>query len=98
MMVVESLSLWEATWLTLTTITTVGYGDLAADSFVGQIATVAFLYIPGIALLGQFLGDYVDYRITSREQRLQGLWRWNMKDHILILNTPCMMGILICSV
>jgi voltage-gated potassium channel len=88
MMVIESLSLWQATWLTLTTITTVGYGDLAADSIAGQIATVAFLYIPGIALLGQFLGEYVDYRITSREQRLQGLWRWNMKDHILILNTP----------
>jgi voltage-gated potassium channel len=92
MMMVESLSLWQATWLTLTTITTVGYGDLAADSFVGQIATVAFLYIPGIALLGQFLGEYVDYRITSREQRLQGLWRWNMKDHILILNTPLVDG------
>lgn len=88
MMLIESLSVWDATWLTLTTLTTVGYGDLAADSFLGQIATVVFLYIPGIALLGQFLGEYVDYRITRREQRLQGLWRWNMKDHILILNTP----------
>ena len=88
MMLIESLSFWEATWLTLTTITTVGYGDLAANSFFGQIATVAFLYISGIALLGLFLGEYVDYRITRREQMLLGLWRWNMKDHILILNTP----------
>ncbi len=88
MVLIEPLNVWEATWLTLTTITTVGYGDLAADSVAGQIATVAFLYIPGIALLGQFLGEYVDFRITRREQRLQGLWRWNMKDHILVLNTP----------
>ncbi len=88
MMLIESLSLWDATWLTLTTITTVGYGDLSADTFTGQLATVVFLYIPGIAILGQFLGEYVDYRIMRRERRLQGLWRWNMKDHILILNTP----------
>ncbi len=88
MMSLENLGLWSAFWLTLTTITTVGYGDLSASSFWGQVATVAFLYIPGIALLGQFLGEYVDYRITRREQMLQGLWRWEMKDHILILNTP----------
>jgi voltage-gated potassium channel len=87
-MSLESMRLWDAFWLTLTTITTVGYGDLSASSFWGQVATVAFLYVPGIALLGQFLGEYVDYRFTRREHMLQGLWRWEMKDHILILNTP----------
>ena len=30
MLVLESMTLWEAIWLTLTTITTVGYGDIAA--------------------------------------------------------------------
>tara|TARA_R110000772_G_scaffold170081_2_gene281980 strand:+ start:712 stop:1815 length:1104 start_codon:yes stop_codon:yes gene_type:complete len=88
MVILESLNFWEALWLTLTTITTVGYGDLSADSMYGQMATVVFLYIPGIALLGQFLGEYVDYRVTRRDHMMQGLWRWDMKDHILILNTP----------
>lgn len=88
MMLLEGMSFWQGFWLTLTTITTVGYGDLSARTFYGEIATVVFLYIPGIALLGQFLGEYVDYRITRRERMLQGFWRWNMKDHILILNTP----------
>ncbi|MAM70819.1 MAG: transporter [Gammaproteobacteria bacterium] len=88
MLLLEDLGLWQAFWLTLTTITTVGYGDLSAESMWGQLATVVFLYIPGIALLGQFLGEYIDYRVTRREHMLQGLWRWKMKDHILILNTP----------
>lgn len=89
MIALEGMTLWEAFWLTLTTITTVGYGDLAAKSFAGQLATVGFLYIPGIALLGQIIGEYVDYRIIRRERMVQGLWRWTaMKEHILILNTP----------
>lgn len=92
MMALESLTLWQAIWLTVTTITTVGYGDLSAGGFWGQLATVVFLYIPGIALLGQFLGEYVDFRITRRERMLQGLWRWDMKDHILILNSPLREG------
>lgn len=88
MVLLEDMSLWDALWLTLTTLTTVGYGDLAARSFYGQLATVLLLYIPGIALLGQFVGEYVDYRINRRERMVQGLWRWDMKDHILILNSP----------
>lgn len=89
MIILEGMSLWEALWLTLTTITTVGYGDLAPKTFAGQLATVGLLYIPGIALLGQIIGEFIDYRITRRERMVQGLWRWtSMKDHILILNTP----------
>ena len=53
---------------------------------------MGFLYIPGIALLGQFIGEYVDYRLTRREKMVQGLWRWTMKGHILILNTPLKEG------
>lgn len=89
MVILENLGIWDAIWLTLTTITTVGYGDLAARTLGGQLATVGFLFIPGIALLGQFIGEYIDYRINRRERMIQGLWRWDsMKNHILILNTP----------
>ncbi|MBL4607939.1 MAG: two pore domain potassium channel family protein [Pseudomonadales bacterium] len=74
---------------TVTTITTVGYGDLSPQTLAGQISTILLLYLLGIALLAQVVGEYIDYRIETREKMAQGRWRWKkMKDHILILNTP----------
>lgn len=85
----ERLNVWEAIWLTITTVTTVGYGDLSAKTMPGQMATVVFLYVAGISLLAQLVGEYVDYRIDRRDRMLRGRWRWEkMKDHLLIINIP----------
>lgn len=89
MIIFEDMELWPAIWLTTTTLTTVGYGDLSASTVSGQLATTIFLYVAGIALLAQLAGEYIDWRIQRREFMLKGLWRWqHMKGHILILNTP----------
>lgn len=88
MMWLEGLGFGDAVWLTLTTVTTVGYGDLSAATPAGRIATVALLYIVGITLLAQLASDYIDYRLERRQKMLQGRWEWNMKDHMLIVNTP----------
>ncbi len=92
MMATEGLALGDAAWLTLTTVTTVGYGDFAAETPLGRFATVALLYIIGIFLLAQIAGEWIDYRFDRRERMLKGLWRWKMKDHIVILNTPRIQG------
>ena len=92
MVLLEGLSLGDAAWLTLTTVTTVGYGDLAAETPMGRFATVALLYIFGIFLLAQIAGEWIDYRIDRRDRMLKGLWRWKMKNHIVILNTPSIQG------
>jgi len=84
----EGLRFSDAIWLSVTTITTVGYGDFSAATFEGRAATVVLLYICGIFLLGQVASDFVDYRIARRERIAQGKWDWNMRDHILILNSP----------
>ncbi|MBV1874802.1 MAG: hypothetical protein KUG80_08465 [Gammaproteobacteria bacterium] len=89
MVFLEGFSLQQAIWLTVTTVTTVGYGDLSPQTPYGQFATVVLLYIIGIALLAQVVGEYIDFRLGNRERMLQGRWRWRrMKDHILIINTP----------
>jgi len=88
MMWLEGLGLGDAVWLTLTTVTTVGYGDLSAATPAGRVATVALLYIVGITLLAQLASDYIDYRLERRRKMLHGRWEWNMKDHMLIVNTP----------
>lgn len=88
MVLLEGLSVNDALWLTITTLTTVGYGDLSAATPAGRIATFLLLYIAGIALLAQLASDYIDYRLQRKEDMIKGRWRWNMKDHILIINSP----------
>ncbi len=84
----EDLSWFTALWLTMTTVTTVGYGDISAQTPAGQISTMLLLYAAGIFILAQMAGHYFDYRIERRERMLRGYWRWNMQDHIVIINAP----------
>jgi len=88
MMLLEQMGAVDAVWLTLTTLTTVGYGDFSAATPLGRLATVLLLYIVGITMLAQLASDYIDYRLERRQRMLQGRWEWNMKDHMLIVNTP----------
>jgi voltage-gated potassium channel len=88
----EGLGVQDAAWLTMTTVTTVGYGDLVAQTPGGRLATVLLLYIVGIFLLAQIAGEWIDYRFDRRDRMQRGHWRWKMKNHILILNTPDLHG------
>jgi len=93
MMFFEGLSLSDAIWLTLTTMTTVGYGDMSAQSAMGRLATIVLMYGIGIFLLAQIAGEWIDFRLNRRERMRRGLWRWNMKNHIVIVNSPEQEGV-----
>ena len=80
MMGFESLSLWQSVWLTLTTITTVGYGDLSAKSMAGQASTIILIFMAAITLVTFLVRDYVDYRIARNERIRSGLWDSNMDN------------------
>ncbi len=84
----EGLSLDDALWLTLTTATTVGYGDLSPVNPLGRMATVILIYGGGIFILAKFAGDYFEYRSYQHDLKLKGEWSWKMQGHILILNAP----------
>jgi voltage-gated potassium channel len=88
----EGLSLGDSIWLTITTATTVGYGDISAATTQGRLATIFFLYLGGIFILAKVAGDYFDYRVQVRDKKTKGYWSWNMNDHIVILNTPSYSG------
>lgn len=86
MVAFEGLSPGDALWLTLTSITTVGYGDLSAGSPMGRLATVILIYIGGIFVLGKVAGDFFDYRSLRREMMTQGKWDWSgPRDHIVLI-------------
>lgn len=85
---VEPLGFGESVWLTMTTLTTVGYGDLAPTTAIGRASTVVLMYITAITLLTLIISDYIEYRFYRRERILTGRWRYDMKNHVLIINTP----------
>ncbi len=85
----EGLTFGDALWLTFTTVTTVGYGDFSAASFSGRLATTIFMYIAGISLMAQLVGEFIDYRLDRKQRMIMGNWRWEkMQNHILIINVP----------
>ncbi|GAB3487827.1 ion channel [Marinomonas epiphytica] len=89
MVLFEDLDWWQAFWLTMTSASTTGYGDISAATFWGQLFTIVFIYGLGITLLAQIASDYVELRISRKEMRIKGRLEWNkMQDHILIINTP----------
>ncbi|MBT3206093.1 MAG: potassium channel protein [Gammaproteobacteria bacterium] len=92
MMHYEGLSAGDASWLTFTTATTVGYGDISAATTEGRLATILLLYLGGIFILARVVGDYFDYRMEVRDKKTKGLWSWKMNNHIVILNTPSFSG------
>lgn len=84
----EGMSSGDAIWLTLTTATTVGYGDVSAGTLPGRLSTVVLLYAGGIFVLAKLAGDYFDFRSERRRRMSRGEWEWNMRDHIVIINVP----------
>jgi voltage-gated potassium channel len=88
MMLFEDLDAGESLWLTLTTVTTVGYGDVSAVTPAGRTATVLLIYLGGIFVLARIASDWFDYRAARTEMMLRGNWRWRMKNHIVLLNSP----------
>ena len=89
MMIAEGFGFGDAMWLTITTATTVGYGDISASTPLGRLATVTCMYVFGIFLLAQAASDGFDYRALLRERRRRGEFHWrNMNDHLLIVNVP----------
>lgn len=85
----ERLAWSDALWLSITTATTVGYGDFYATSWQGRLFTVVFMYMFAIALLAQIAAEFFEHRIQTREDKQKGNWMWSdMKNHLLIINTP----------
>ncbi len=86
MMALEGMKFGDALWLTATSVTTVGYGDLSAATPMGRLATTLIIYVGGIFLCGKIAGDFFDYRATRREMMKRGKWSWDQLDgHIVLI-------------
>lgn len=84
MVVLEGLGWGDAAWLTITTATTVGYGDISASTTAGRWATAILMYAGGIFVLAQLAGLVFEAAQAASDQRLNGKIQLKSKQHIVI--------------
>lgn len=85
MVALEGMTIFEAIWLTATTIVTVGYGDLSAKTELGRVATM-LLYGAGIFTLAATINEIQEASAIRRDRKRSGQWKWKMKDHIVFVS------------
>lgn len=88
MMAFEGLTFWNSSWLTATTLVTVGYGDTSPVTFWGQLSTIVLLYGMGIYAAAHMADIYLTLKQQRHDQIKNGKWRWKLDNHILIIGAP----------
>ncbi|MDQ0162146.1 potassium channel family protein [Aeribacillus alveayuensis] len=76
---------FDGLWWTMTTVVTVGYGDLSPVTMKGKIFAM-FLYVMGIGLMTIFIGKFVDSLTLRKRLREEGKLKVSVKNHIILIN------------
>lgn len=88
MAVFEGMGPEDSLWLAVVTLTTVGYGDVAAKTVAGKMATVLLLLMGGVFVVARLASDWFEWREEVRARKRAGSWRWGMEGHVLVIGTP----------
>jgi len=78
----EHVSLFDAFYWSVTTTTTVGYGDIVARTAIGKIASIAVM-LSGIGILGLLLASFTDILIETSLKRRHRI-RSFMEGHVIV--------------
>lgn len=76
----------DSLWFTMTTMLTVGYGDLYPSTIEGRLFTIFFLYIIGIGLFASFIGKAIESLSLHKKREERGELMFKGKDHIVIID------------
>ncbi|TFB24037.1 potassium channel protein [Filobacillus milosensis] len=79
-------SYFTSLWWVMTTVTTVGYGDISPVTLAGQIFAMLVVYIVGIGLMGVVIGYIVDGIHEYRRKKEEGKLTFKGSNHYVIIN------------
>ncbi len=71
-------------WYVMTTVTTVGYGDLFPETIPGKIFGM-FLFVFGVGLIGVVIGKLVDGFSAIQRRREEGRLKYSGSGHVVII-------------
>jgi voltage-gated potassium channel len=75
----------DALWWSMTTLSTVGYGDLYPETTGGRVVALVTM-VMGVGVLGTLAATIATAFLDLRERGRKGLRRYRMSDHLLVLN------------
>ena len=82
------LTIWDAVWWAMVTMTTVGYGDFFAHTFTGRFFISYPCMLLGIGIIGYLVGIVAERMLEHGSKKRKGLLEVKMNNHIIICNYP----------
>ncbi|QOR64753.1 ion transporter [Cytobacillus suaedae] len=79
------ISPFEGLWWTMTTVVTVGYGDVSPTTVGGKIFAM-FLYVIGIGLMTVVIGKIIEALSYRKRLKEEGKLQISEKNHIILVN------------
>jgi voltage-gated potassium channel len=84
----QELTIADALWWSMVTMTTVGYGDFFAKTFAGRFIISYPCMILGIGLIGYLVGTVANAFLDFSARKRGGLMQVHEKGHIVLCNYP----------
>ncbi len=81
-------TIFDSLWYSIVSITTIGYGDLSAESLGARLGTIFFIVIAGLTTFTAAAGILVDWIMEIQYRERTGMGTVHAKDHLLIINFP----------
>lgn len=75
-----------AVWWAMTSLVTVGYGDIYPKTMTGKVFTMLFVYPVGIGTIGLFIGKMADMFTYYKRMKEEGKILYKGKGHYVLIN------------
>ncbi len=84
----QGLSVWDSLWYSVISITTIGYGDISAESLGARVGTAVFIIVIGLAAFTSTVGLMVDWFVQFKYKERRGMGTSKARNHLIIVNFP----------